>query len=215
LSERDLRVPEPRREIDSYIRVPAFATVTDDPALPRVLLIGDSISIYYTPEVRRLLQGRANLHRVPDNGRSTRHGLEHLEAWLGGDRWAVIHCNFGLHDIAQTSAGAPQVPIQEYAANLGQILSRLQETGARLVWATTTPVPEGSGNRREADALDYNLVAGDLMTAAHVPINDLHAFIAAREDLYRLALPANVHFRAEGSVVLGGEVAGAILGALG
>src|SRR5512137_2492523 len=42
---------------------PAFAPVSDDPKLPRVLLIGDSISIGYTLPVRKLLAGKANVHR--------------------------------------------------------------------------------------------------------------------------------------------------------
>ena len=40
-----------------------FANPVDDPTLPRVLIIGDSISIGYTPRVRRLLEGKANVHR--------------------------------------------------------------------------------------------------------------------------------------------------------
>ena len=40
-----------------------FEPIQDNPALPRVLLIGDSISIGYTLPVRELLDGRANLHR--------------------------------------------------------------------------------------------------------------------------------------------------------
>jgi len=38
---------------------PAFVPITDDPKLPRVLLIGDSISIGYTVPVRKLLEGKA------------------------------------------------------------------------------------------------------------------------------------------------------------
>ena len=59
---------------------PAFAAIQDDPALPRVLLIGDSISIGYTLPTRRLLQGIANVHRIPTNGGPTINGLENLEA---------------------------------------------------------------------------------------------------------------------------------------
>ena len=50
---------------------PAFAPVTDDPKLPRVLLIGDSISIGYTIPVRKLLEGKANVHRIWENGGPT------------------------------------------------------------------------------------------------------------------------------------------------
>ena len=57
---------------DFSAQSPAFATVVDDPALPRVLLIGDSISIGYTVPVRKALAAQANVHRIPENGADTR-----------------------------------------------------------------------------------------------------------------------------------------------
>src|SRR5262245_55211566 len=64
----------------------AFASVDDVARLPRVLLIGDSISIGYTPAVREMLRGVANVHRIPDNGGPTTRGLAMLEEWLGSGR---------------------------------------------------------------------------------------------------------------------------------
>ncbi len=63
---------------------PEFATITDDPKLPRVLLMGDSVSIAYALEVRKLLSGRANVHRVPANCGSTKTALGSygLVRWL-------------------------------------------------------------------------------------------------------------------------------------
>src|SRR5689334_21790630 len=78
---------------------PAFAPVTDEPGLPRILLIGDSISIGYTVTVRTMLAGKANVHRIPENGADTANGLKKLDAWLGDARWDVIHFNWGLHDL--------------------------------------------------------------------------------------------------------------------
>src|SRR5438270_12669603 len=78
---------------------PAFREIQDVAGLPRVLLIGDSISIGYTEPVRALLAGKANVHRIPTNGAHTGNGLQNLDAWLGTSRWAVIHFNFGLHDL--------------------------------------------------------------------------------------------------------------------
>ena len=52
---------------------PAYAAVKDDPTLPRVLLIGDSISIGYTVPTREKLKGKANVHRPGTNcGPTTR-----------------------------------------------------------------------------------------------------------------------------------------------
>ena len=72
---------------------PAFVEIQDDPALPRVLLIGDSISIGYTLPTRALLAGKANVHRILTNGGPTPNGLEHLTEWLGSGKWDVIHFN--------------------------------------------------------------------------------------------------------------------------
>ncbi|MGH9342569.1 MAG: SGNH/GDSL hydrolase family protein, partial [Terriglobia bacterium] len=72
--------------------------VKDDPGLPRVLLIGDSISIYYTITVRNSLKGKANVHHIPVNGGNTEFALNHLDDWLGIGKWDVIHFNWGLHD---------------------------------------------------------------------------------------------------------------------
>ena len=78
---------------------PAFAKIEDEPGLPRVLIIGDSISIGYTLDVRALLKGKANVHRIPTNGGPTTNGLKNIQAWLGDGKWDVIHFNWGLHDL--------------------------------------------------------------------------------------------------------------------
>src|SRR3954451_8440143 len=62
---------------------PSLAPIVDTPGLPRVLLIGDSISMGYTISVRELLKGEANVHRVPENGGDTANGLAKLDKWLG------------------------------------------------------------------------------------------------------------------------------------
>src|SRR5579862_6853691 len=78
---------------------PALRPIEETPGLPRVLLIGDSISIGYTLPVRALLKGRANVVRPPLNCGMTDRGLKHLDEWLGSNHWDVIHFNFGLHDL--------------------------------------------------------------------------------------------------------------------
>ena len=120
---------------------PAFREVQDVPGLPRVLLIGDSISIGYTEPVRVELTNKANVHRIPENGAATIVGVKNIDNWLGSSKWDVIHFNFGLHDL-RLDDGKHQVPLPDYETNLRTIVQRLQKTGARLIWATTTPVPD-------------------------------------------------------------------------
>jgi lysophospholipase L1-like esterase len=191
---------------------PAFVEVPDDPALPRVLLIGDSISIGYTLPVRAALKGKANVHRPPENCGPTSLGVKKLDAWLGKGRWDVIHFNFGLHDLKLID-GKHQVSLEDYEKNLRQIVKRLQKTGATLIWCGTTPVPENSNPpRRNDDVLAYNALAKKIMDENRIVINDLYAF--ALPKLKKIQRPSDVHYTGQGYKVLTGRVTEEILKAL-
>ena len=197
---------------------PSLAPITDEAGLPRVLLIGDSISMGYTLPVRALLKGRANLHRIPTNGGSTKDGIANIEAWLGSGKWDVIHFNWGLHDLKHWKDGkldpsGPQVSNPaEYEANLRALVKRMKATGAKLVWASTTPVPEGSAGRAAGDELKYNEIASRVMKEMNVPTDDLHA--ACLPQLAAWQLRKNVHFNSVGCTGLADKVAAAIEEAL-
>lgn len=188
---------------------------------PRVLIIGDSISIGYFEPTRQLLAGQAEVVHNPGNAAHTRHGLAQLDAWLGDTPWDVIHFNHGLHDLKYMDAkgalvspdvGTQQIPVAEYARNLEQIVRRLKKTGARLIFATTTPVPDGSAGRIKDDAARYNQAALPIMKKHRVRVNDLHAFALPR--LATIQRPKNVHFTDEGSRLLAEQVAASIRAAL-
>jgi acyl-CoA thioesterase-1 len=196
---------------------PAFAKVEDVPGLPRVLLIGDSISIGYHLAVRDELKEVANVHRPAINCGPTTRGVEQIDAWLGDGKWAVIHFNFGLHDLkyvdaqgknAEPGQGKPQVSIADYEKNLETLVTKMKKSGAKVIFATTTPVPSGSPARKLDDQKQYNEVALAVMKKHGVAIDDLHGF--ALPKLSEIQLPANVHFKPEGSKQLGHQVAAEI-----
>lgn len=192
---------------------PVYAPITDVAGLPRVLLIGDSISIGYTLAVRELLTGKANVHRPPVNCGPTIRGVEQIDAWLGDGRWDVIHFNFGLHDLKIMDDGKHQVALDQYEKNLRQLVERMKKTKARLIWCSTTPVPESSSPpRHNADVLAYNAAAKRVMDEQEIAIDDLYAF--ALPQLEKIQLPNNVHFSPEGSKVLARQVAESIEKAL-
>jgi acyl-CoA thioesterase-1 len=192
---------------------PAFEAVMDDPKLPRVLLIGDSISIGYTMPTRKLLAGKANVHRIAENGGPTTNGKAKIKKWLGDSKWDVIHFNWGLHDIKMDD-GKHQVPVGEYEKNLRELVSSLKATKAKLIWASTTPVPVGNVKpvRRDDDVVNYNAVAKKIRDDNNVAINDLYAFALPR--LKMIQQPMNVHFTPSGSEALAERVARAIETAL-
>lgn len=185
---------------------PAFAKIEDKPGLARVLLIGDSISIGYTLPVRKMLEGKANVHRIPVNAAHTRNGVAKLAEWLGSGEWDVIHFNFGLHDLRRMEDGQRQVPLEEYERNLETMAAALKKTGAKLIFATTTPVPEGKLNppRVPDDVPLYHEAALRVMKKHKIAIDDLYGFALAR--LKEIQRPENVHFTDAGSEALAGQV---------
>ena len=192
--------------------------ITDVPGLPRVLLIGDSISIGYTVATREALKGKANVHRIPTNGGPTTRGLTELDKWLGTSKWDVIHFNWGLHDLKYMDAkgtlttiekGNQQVGPDQYAKNLNTLINRLKKTKAKLIFATTTPVVVGTKGRIHGDSKKYNQIALKVMKSQGVAIDDLYSFILPTLKTHQL--PKNVHFNQQGSQALGKQVADSIL----
>ena len=202
---------------------PSFIPVADDPNLPRVLIIGDSISMGYTIPVREMLKGKANVHRPPVNCGDTARGLTNLGKWLqtdGSDKWAVIHFNFGLHDLkymvgnkyVNPPEGKQVAPTETYEKNLRELVAQLQKTGAKLIWASTTPVPDGTVGRVKDEEQKYNVVAEEVMKENGIPIDDLWAI--AHKDQTKIQRPHNVHYTDAGWKELGESVAKSIEAAL-
>lgn len=193
---------------------PEFRAVVDEPGLPRVLIIGDSISIAYTLPLREALKGVANVHRPPENCRSTWYGLEKLDEWLGDGKWDVIYFNWGLHDLKYiTETGGLAMPprgkqvasVEEYAVNLEKLVQRMRETGAALIWRMTTPVPAGSAGRFEGAEYSYNLAALKVMKKYRVSVDNLNVFIQSQN--IQPVKPGNVHFSPEDSAKMGRHAA--------
>jgi len=183
-----------------------------------VLIIGDSISIGYFKPVQEMLKGRAIVEHNAGNAAHTGNGLAKLDEWLGDTKWDVIHFNHGLHDLkyigangknATVETGKQQIPIDQYEKNLDEMVRRLKKTGAKLIFANTTPVPDGTGIRVKGDAKIYNVAAERVMKKYGVPVNDLYSFSMVR--LEKIQRPANVHFFPEGSQLLGAQVVKIIL----
>lgn len=215
---------------------PEFLPIEDQPGLPRVLLIGDSISVAYTIAVRRDLEGVANLHRIPANGGSTKTALGSygLNRWLKeGEKWDIIHFNFGLHDASYrfandldkdaagnyaspTNGGRPNVSVEQYEKNLREIIPILRKTGAKLVFATTTPIPDSKAEKYvQGSEVAYNEVALKVMQEEGIPINDLWGLAMPQltnknSSGEPFQTPRNVHFGKWSSAILGKQVAESI-----
>lgn len=211
---------------------PAFAQkpkqggdVSIDPKLPNVLILGDSISIGYTPVVRKELKGKANVLRPDANCGETRMGLAGIDGWLGDGKWDFIHFNWGLWDLCYRNPdsktqghrdkvnGKQAVPVAEYEANLERLVERLKRTGAVLIWASTTVVPDGEAGRVVGDEVKYNAIAERVMKKHGVRIDDLHALTKTFvPDLF--TKPGDVHYTPAGYGKIGSHAAAEIENAL-
>lgn len=174
------------------------------------------------------------MHRVPANCGSTKVAVGYygLKRWLpdANEKWDVIHFNHGLHDLSYRFAddrdkndqgeyaspangGHQNVPPEVYEKNLRQIIARLKQTGAKLIFASTTPVPESDATKYVKDSeLPYNEVAKRVMTEEGVIWNDLWSLVKPRQA--ELQGKRNVHFMPSGSAVMAKQVAENIRAAL-
>ncbi|NLG51268.1 MAG: SGNH/GDSL hydrolase family protein [Chloroflexi bacterium] len=184
---------------------------------PLVVLIGDSIRMGYQEVVQRELKAVAEVWAPVENGGNSRNVLAHLDEWVISRQPQVVHLNCGLHDLRKEfDQEQAAVGIEEYAANVRQISTRVREqTDATLIWATTTPVNQAwhhatkGFDRLEADVRAYNQVAAAIATELGIPINDLYKVVMqAGRDSY--LQPDGVHFSPAGYELLGQAVARAI-----
>lgn len=212
----------------------AYAFVENDAALPNVLIYGDSISIAYTPRVREQLKGKANVYRLYTNGGDSGSFIEKMtqmhdtmqDKSVKGRwdfEWDVIQVNVGLHDLKYVveskldKVNGKQVnSTQTYRKNLEAIIAYLQELSpnAKLIFATTTPVPDGEAGRHAGDAAKYNKVALRVMKKQpEIVVNDLFGFTKPNHEAW-WTKPGNVHYNDEGKNAQGDEVARVLLKAL-
>lgn len=205
--------------------------VTNNPALPNILIYGDSISLGYTNRVRELLDGKANVYRLHCNGGDSGTfitKMTKLHQVMGDEKldapwnfeWDVIHFNVGLHDLKHLRDGKydkvngqPVSSIEQYKKNLHDIVAYLKSTfpNADVIFATTTPVPEGADGRIEGDAQKYNEAALEVLSNyPTIRINDLYALTKPHHSKWWIR-KGDVHYNREGKTAQGDEVARLIL----
>jgi lysophospholipase L1-like esterase len=187
--------------------------------LPKVLIIGDSIAGDYFSIVMNKLQGIAEVQtpQEPGNGGGTTNGLLYVDKWIAEAKWDVIHFNFGLHDIkhidpetgknSKNLNDPQQANPEQYGKNLRVIVQKLKASGAKLIFATTTPYPDKLGKQMRTPGMPavYNKIAIEIMRENDIAINDIYSYVLPRME--KLQRPKNVHFTEKGYQVIGNEVA--------
>jgi hypothetical protein len=169
-----------------------------------VLIIGDSISIGYTPFIEKALAPDVIVYHNPGNGGSTLRGIDSVGKWIDNKKWDVILFNFGLHDLVYKDKdnkydvvnGKVSVALDDYKKNLETIVARLKKTTAIIIFINTTMVPENSSGRKADDPEKYNAVAAEVMKANGIEVIDLYSPSLAIHP--QNSQPGNVHYTPEG-----------------
>ncbi|SIN66912.1 SGNH/GDSL hydrolase family protein [Algoriphagus halophilus] len=154
---------------------------------PKILIIGDSISIGYTPFVEQKFGDAAMVKHNPGNAQHTGTGLQKIEEWIGEEDWDIIQINWGLWDLCYRHPdskvygnrdkvnGTLTYSLEDYESNLHSIVSKIKQiSDAKLIFVTTTYVPENEAGRFKKDPKKYNKVAKSVMKKQGVLINDLY-----------------------------------------
>lgn len=179
-----------------------------DPSLPNVLLLGDSISRNYFPEVRKKLGGIANIYLMASSTSVGDSRLEHQIkefAEMENVRFRVVHFNNGMHGWSYTAAEYKT----EFPAFLRAVRS-LTEKGGELIWASTTPVrPEATNGANNRRIQERNRIALSFLRPA-IAVDDQFLLMEQHQDLYE----DSVHFNPIGAAIQGDQAAAMIRFAL-
>jgi hypothetical protein len=176
--------------------------------LPRVLLIGDSITRDYFPEVEKRLAGKVYVGRLSSAAFVADPALrQQITMVLSQYQFDVIHFNNGMHGWHYSEA--------DYGKALPALVATIRSNApqARLIWANTTPLRDGKGANGDPQA-EYsdervaarNQIAGELMAAQKIPVNDLCKPMLGHPEYHS----DNVHFNSQGVQMQAAKVAEAV-----
>jgi hypothetical protein len=180
-----------------------------DAKLPNVLLLGDSISRNYFPQVTKSLEGFANVYLMASSTSVGDPRLPHQIsefAWLENVQFRVVHFNNGMHGWGYTEA--------QFKASFPLLITAARELVGKdgaLVWANITPVKDAATSGATNPRIDArNAIALDLVQARNIPVDDQHGLMTKHLDLYE----DSVHFNPSGADIMGVQAAATIRAAL-
>lgn len=184
-----------------------WVTSANNDSLPRLLLVGDSITQSYFYQVEAALNGQYLCARLTTSACVCDLAFEKQLSLLMEDyRFDTIHFNNGLHgwDYDELS----------YGKGLCQVLDfiRRQSPSSRLILANTTPVRRANSpcefDPKTARVRERNRLANAIAVARNLPINDLFCCVI---DHPEYVLRDGLHYNPDGQKALGMQVSRIVL----
>jgi len=179
-------------------------------ALPRVLLVGDSITGGYGAKVADALKGKASVARLTTpKSIGDPALLAEVALVLGQCRFDVVHFNNGLHGWGYSE--------EDYQKAFPDLIATIRKHApqAKLIWATITPMRRAgkldviAENTRRVQA--RNKIAEDIMVREGIAVDDLYGLVKDHPEYWS---PDGVHFNAQGVAAQVEQVAKQIAEAL-
>lgn len=170
--------------------------VVEDGSLPRVLIIGDSISGHYLERVRLLMEGKANivgeasLDKKKNSWATVGPRFYRSDSATKGDDlknflaesgpWDIVHFNNGIHMFA----GAKPGDEKPYAEQLKKVVATIRESGAVCLFANSTGTVADNTIAKSPNYLTnckaFNAAAEEVMREMGVPVTDIYGMIQPR-----------------------------------
>jgi lysophospholipase L1-like esterase len=173
--------------------------------LPRVLLIGDSITRAYYPKVEKHLEGKAYVARFATSRFiSDPVLLQEIAIVLDNTKFDIIHFNNGMHGWQHSE--------NEYRAAFPQFLSAIKAhaPGAKLIWANTTAlkVSKSDAQKQASDEriAARNAIALEFIKPVSIGLDDLNTLTLGHPEYHS----DNVHFNQQGIDLQAAQVAALI-----
>jgi lysophospholipase L1-like esterase len=167
---------------------------------PRVLFLGDPGYHQIGAAAAKELGERAKFVFPSIEANDSGSALNRIDEILGEGEWKVIFFNFGHGDLfykdprtkeiramSKRVGGVRVSTAEQYKENLEKIVNRLKESGAKIIWGSTTPMvtvnafPSYQGNLFDANSeIEYNRIAAKVMASHGIAVCDAHAYVMAQ-----------------------------------
>jgi hypothetical protein len=165
--------------------IDAFMPNTNNDALPRILLIGNSITRGYYPEVVKLMEGKAYVARLSTSKSLCDPGLnKEIALIMSYYKFDIVHFNNGLHGFGYTE--------EEYKKAFPGFVKAIRKGApkAKLMWASSTPIHIYGDNAKFDPRTDRvkqrNQIALDYVSAQKdIRVDDLWAAVIDHPEYYQ------------------------------
>jgi lysophospholipase L1-like esterase len=180
---------------------------TNDHGLPRVLLIGDSITRGYGKQVEASLKGKAYVARMATSKSLGDPALlDQVRLILREQSFGIIHFNNGMHGDGYSE--------EAYKSAFPELVATLRSLapGARLIWCSTTDVRSrnnlSSVEPKTERIVLRNQIAAAFAKAENIPVNDLFSLVREHPEYHATD---GVHFNEKGNGILAEQVTAALI----